>query len=297
MGDYGEIAVFLAAHDGVVDVRQAHACGLSDGDIRGRLKRGEWLALARGVYRSAAHPFTEAAVVRAAVLSYRGVADRTTAAWWHGMLRDLPLRISLSTPHRRTAPDWPIDVLATRRRYQHESVTDVLDLPVTRKPLTALMAAVDLPSGAQFLDRMLQKQTVTLDGLYRAIDDNVGLQGTVAARRLLAVAASDSEPDAERLFTRLLDDWSVAGWVQQYPIGGWRLDFAWPELKVGVEISGWAFHRDTARHGNDLAKANWLQRNGWSELQYNWHMLNDTPALCIQEVIDRLNARSIAADW
>lgn len=119
----------------------------------------------------------------------------------------------------------------------------------------------------------------------------------VAARRLLAVAASDSEPDAERLFTRLLDDWSVAGWVQQYPIGGWRLDFAWPELKVGVEISGWASHRDTARHGNYLAKANWLQRNGWSELQYNWHMLNDTPALCIQEVIDRLNARSIAADW
>ena len=297
MGDFGAVAAQLATHDGVINAAQAHACGLSDGDIRGRLKRGGWLVLSRGVYRSAAHPYTEAAMVRAAVLTYRGVADRATAAWWHGMLRELPVGITLSALHRRATPGWPVDVRATRRQYRAESVTDVLDLAVTCRPLTALMTAVELPTGAQFLDRMLQTRAVDLDGLRRAVDDNAGVQGMVAARRLVNVAASDSESEAERLFVRLLQSWGVTGWTQQHPIGGWRLDFAWPELRLGVEISGWAFYRDTRRHGNDLAKANYLERNRWSELQYNWHMLTDDPARCIQEVIDTINRRSIASDW
>lgn len=86
----------------------------------------------------------------------------------------------------------------------------------------------------------------------------------------------------------------VTGWVQQFKLGPWRMDFAWPEYGVVVEISGWVYHRDSRRHGNDLAKANYLQEIQWSELQYDWHMLNDDGAGCIQQVIDKINSRGAA---
>ena len=30
--------------------------------------------------------------------------------------------------------------------------------------------------------------------------------------------------------------------IAQYPFGHFRLDFAWPDLKVAVETDGWATH-------------------------------------------------------
>ncbi|EGD54345.1 type IV toxin-antitoxin system AbiEi family antitoxin domain-containing protein [Gordonia neofelifaecis] len=294
MGDSGEIAAFLAANDGIITTDQALRFGLTHAHIRGRVRRGEWFALARGLYRSAANDFTEAAMVRAVVVAHRGVADRTTAAWWFGMLDDLPGPITLSCRSERPPLRWPVGVHATRRRYRPESLTRVRGLLLTRKPLTALMAAVDLDDGTVFLDRMLQTRQVELRDLERAIDDHPGHRGIAAARRLVAIAGSDSESEAERLFVRLLRQWQVTGWVQQFPTGRWRLDFAWPEQRVAVEISGWAFHRLPRRHQNDLEKANHLEREQWRELQYNWHMLAADPAACIQEVIDVLNDRGAA---
>lgn len=290
MGDSGDVAAFLATHDGIITAPQAYALGLSREEIRGRVARGEWLVPARGIYRSAANDYSEAAMVRMVVLAYRGVADRGTAAWWHGMLTELPVGITLSCRSARTDLPSSVPVRATRRSYDPRDVRLVRDLAVTAKPLTALMTTVDLPDGTAFLDRMLQVGAVDLAGLQRAADDHAGMRGIGMARRILAVASSDSESEAERLFVRLLEERGVTGWVQQYRTGRWRLDFAWPERRVAVEISGRAFHRTSRRHGNDLAKANHLEHERWRELQFDWHMLNDSGAGCVQQVIDLLNA-------
>lgn len=297
MGDNGAIARFLADHDGVVTIDQALSCGLSRGEIKGRVARGDWLAMARGLYRSATHPVTESSMIRAAVLAYRGVADRTTAAWWHGLLDVVPEGITLSCAQARAPLDWPVSIRSVRRRYGPSALTTVRDLPITRKPLTALMTSVELDEGSQFLDRALQTKAVTLVELQRAIDDNAGICGMAQARRLVAVAASDSESAAERLFVTLLKDRGLTGWVQQLWLGPWRMDFAWPDLQIAVEISGWSYHRDVRRHGNDLAKANYLESIGWRELQFDWHMINDSGEDCIQQVINVIDARSTVDSW
>ncbi|GAA2382291.1 type IV toxin-antitoxin system AbiEi family antitoxin domain-containing protein [Gordonia cholesterolivorans] len=289
MGDTGDVAAYLAAHDGVITATQAIELGLTRRQIQGRIERGEWSGLARGVYRSAANDFTEAAMVRAAVLAHRGVADRTTAAWWHGMVDQLPTHLTLSCRSQAPSLEWPVGVRAVRRVYRPESLTRVRGLSLTHKPLTALMTAVELAEGTAFLDRMLQTRQVRLADLERALTDHAGLVGIREARGLVRIAGSDSESEAERLFARLLRQWRLDGWVQQFPTGRWRLDFAWPDHRLAVEISGWSFHRDPRRHGNDLAKANHLQSLGWRELQFNWHMINDRPSDCIQQVIDALN--------
>lgn len=295
VGDSGEIAAILAANDGIITAQQAYTAGLTHDHLRGRVQRGEWLRLARRLYRSASHEFTEAAMVRAVVLAHRARADSTTAAWWHGMVDALPSPLTISCPSRPTATNWPVSVRVLRRRYGPESVTEVRGLPLVTKPVTALTAAVDLPDGSTYLDRWLQTRQVTVRELEQALAHNAGMRGIVEARRLVAIASTDSESEAERLFVRLLRERGVTGWVQQLPVGAWRLDFAWPEQRVAVEISGWTFHRDSQRHGNDLAKANYLEAIEWKELQYDWHMLNDVDQDCVQEVIDLLNARGEAA--
>ncbi|NLG45174.1 type IV toxin-antitoxin system AbiEi family antitoxin domain-containing protein [Gordonia sp. (in: high G+C Gram-positive bacteria)] len=295
MGDFGDVAAALAAHDGVITTRQALSCGLSRAQIRGREVRGEWIRLSYGLFRSASHDFTEAAMVRAVVIAHNGVADGPTAAWWHGMIATLPVPLTISCVAKPAPIDWPVETRVSRRNLRPEWVTQVRGLRATAKPLTALIAAVELPEGTAFLDRMLQIGQVTLADLERAVDEASGMRGIVEARRLVKIAGSASESEAERLFVRLLREWGVTGWVQQLSCSRWRLDFAWPEHRVAVEISGWAFHRDSRRHGNDLAKANYLESIEWRELQYDWHMLNGDGSGCVQQVIELLNARGAVA--
>lgn len=291
MGDIGEVAAFLAAHDGIITTKQAVSCGLTRHLIDGKVRRGEWLRLAPGVFRSAAHDYTETAMVRAVVVAHRGIADGTTAAWWFGMLKELPLPLTLSCLNKPAPIDWPVTVRVSRRKLQPEMVTECRDLALTTKAVTALICAVELPEGSAFLDRMLQVKQVGLDELQHAVVVAAGMHGIVEARRLVAVASSDSESEAERLFVRLLQGRGVTGWVQQMWSGRFRLDFAWPEQQVAVEISGWTFHRYQERHANDINKANHLEAISWRELQFNWHMLNDSGEACVGQVIALLNSR------
>ncbi|WP_245569797.1 type IV toxin-antitoxin system AbiEi family antitoxin domain-containing protein [Gordonia shandongensis] len=293
MGDCPEVAAILAACDGVITAAQALGCGLSRTQVRGRVERGEWIRVVPGVFRSASHEYSQAAMVRIVVAAHRGVADGTTAAWWFGMMPDLADPVTVTCRDRPADRDLPVSVRVSRRALRPGAVTRHRGLAVTTVPLTALLAAVELPEGSAFLDRMLQTGRVDLAALEREVADSAGMHGIVEARRLVRVAASDSESEAERLFVALLRRWGVTGWVQQLRCGRWRLDFAWPEQRVAVEISGWSYHRDRQRHANDLAKANFLEAASWRELQFDWHMLADAGADCVQQVIDLLNARGV----
>ena len=90
--------------------------------------------------------------------------------------------------------------------------------------------------------------------------------------------------------------------TQFRPISGrkWTVDFAWPELKVAVEVQGgiWAKRKDpitgktlgtahTGRgHERDMEKMNSLQIAGWIVLQFSSSMINKNPNK-IAEVISR----------
>ncbi len=301
MGDSGDIAEFLADHDGVITSEQAVRLGLSLGQIRWRVKCGEWLVLANGLYRSASHPMSEALLVRSAMLAHRGVADRTTAAWWHGISDELPHVLTLSVKQRVRADRLPlVDVDAVRREFDPVDLVTVRGLLVTALPMTVLLAAAWRDDGAAFMDRSLQCKTVTVSELVRAVGRLEGRKGVPRARELVALAAGDSESVAERIFVRLLHDAGVTGWVQQYWFHHWRYDFGWPDLGVVVEIHGSAYHRMQDRFHTDMVKANAIADAGWRELQYGWHELTDSPEDCIAEVcamLARRQAEKDALNW
>ena len=292
MGDSGEIAEWLADHDGVVTAVQARTLGLSADQVQGRLRRKEWVPITKGIYRSACHPFGEAALVRGAVLAYRGVADRATAAWWHGLVDELATPLTISVGCRSgvdLVPRCPVKV--RRRTFAAEDLTEWRGLRVTGKPLTVLLAAADQKHGARLIDRALQTEAVTLDELNDALDRNAGRTGLKAARKWLAIASDDSESFAERLFVKLLRQEQITGWVQQLPFEFWKLDFAWPEEKLSVEIDGWAFHNQLDRFRSDRRKGNALEAAGWCRLTFTWHDLVEDPIGCMERVAAALAER------
>ena len=98
--------------------------------------------------------------------------------------------------------------------------------------------------------------------MYRAFCRNIGRHGSTAAGRLLVAAADRADSAAERLLVRLLRDAGIGGWVLGHPFGPWRIDLAFPQQKVAIEVDGWAWHVDAERFRTDRRKQNALVRAG-----------------------------------
>ncbi len=101
---------------------------------------------------------------------------------------------------------------------------------------------------------------------------------------------------AATLEDRFLEQWrksypKLPEPLRQYPIKNpatgrfWRLDFAWGEWKVFLEIQGGAFnggrHVSGAGQAKDYDKQNHLVLNGWRGLYFNTAHFKD-----IEEVVD-----------
>lgn len=65
--------------------------------------------------------------------------------------------------------------------------------------------------------------------------------------------------------------------VREYAFAGnrkWRFDFAWPQMKVAVEIDGYGFgHIDYGSLGNAHEKQNRAVAEGWKVLRYTSRQL------------------------
>ncbi len=67
--------------------------------------------------------------------------------------------------------------------------------------------------------------------------------------------------------------------VSQHVIGRYRLDFAWPELRVAVETDGWATHGRRQAFEDDRARDAFLLAAGWRVLRVTYRRLRRQPTL------------------
>lgn len=69
------------------------------------------------------------------------------------------------------------------------------------------------------------------------------------------------------------------------PSGPVRLDAAWPEVKLAVELDGAAFHGSPAARERDLRRDAALAALGWVVLRFSYRRLMREPEACRAEIL------------
>ena len=69
----------------------------------------------------------------------------------------------------------------------------------------------------------------------------------------------------------------------------WRIDFAWPDRKLAVEIES-SVHRIKSRFAGDIPKYNQLNKQGWMLLRYTAKMVDSGEA--IADVLELLQQKT-----
>lgn len=274
------IARVACVQHGLITRTQALAAGLTEGQIRRRIRQGEWLAVRPGVYAIAGAPPAWHQTVLAATLAAepRAWASHHTAGVLWGfpgitadgidVLIDEARRLRLPgvTAHRSSSL-----FSADLGRCQRIAVT------APARTLVDLSAGVTVPQLGQILDDALRRRIVRLEPFRRCVARLEAGPGrrTTAIHEVLGRQLPGYEPldsDLETYVLRLIAASGMDLPVQQYRVrlGGrtYRIDLAYPDIKLAIELDGWTVHGSRSAFDDDRVRANALTVAGWTILRF-----------------------------
>jgi very-short-patch-repair endonuclease len=266
---------------GVVRRSQLLAAGVTDNQIRGLVGRGLLnRTVYTGVYRAGGAPAGadferwQAVLGSNAPLSYISAAQ----VWKLPVADDGRLHV---TCRERRRFDRRANLRVHRTLLSPSAVTDYAGLPITTRTETLLdcLGWIRPTEACTLLDRAFQQKWLRPLDLRFRLDDQPGRWGNRQLSDLLAQSEPGTEAESERRLIRILRTHGISGWTPNLPVTidgrRFRIDLAFKQLKIAVEVEGWAFHRDVARRDADLAKLNGLTAAGWRVLVFNWAQVND----------------------
>jgi hypothetical protein len=293
---------------GAITRAQALEAGVHRRAIDRLVASGRWETVARGVYRivGSARSWEQRALALILAAGDEAVGSHRTAICAYGVEGFAPPgRIDITTPRHH------------RKRILGTTVHETLDphlldrrmrrgIPVTgpARTLLDLCAVVDddlTALGA--LDDMLRRRLVTWPELWECLVLHArrGRNGVARFRRILVKRWGKRGPRGvfARTVLALLTDAGLPEPVAEHPVkigdANYRLDLAYPELLIGIELDDKESHLTDKAFEEDPIRENRLKLAGWLVLRYTWDRLVDEPQVIVAEVRAALLARSCAA--
>ena len=174
---------------------------------------------------------------------------------------------------------------------------NVKGFPITtvERTLLDLHAVLSSATASLALDDALRRSLSTIERLWDAYGDVArpgrngcrafrlnllhrdGRDGRLASRMealLLAIVRTIPGPKAHPQFP------------VETPGGRYRLDFAYPHVKLGLEAHSVKWHLGVEKAKKDLGRDRWLTRSGWTLLYYSWDDLRFRPPEVRAEIIE-----------
>jgi very-short-patch-repair endonuclease len=293
------IANLARKQHGVFTRAQVISLGATRGVVAHRLRTGEWDAPYMGVYRDAAAPRTWRQGVLAACLSWDAVASHRAAAPLIPLIGFEFGPIDLIVPRSRTRRDPRVTI--HRTPLLPTDVTTRHGIPTTTAMRTIIdLAAITHPDVLeQAFDDALRRKLFRLERMSERLDAHQ-FDGSKVLRAFIAERAANpgrSKSPLETELARVLRRGGITGFVQQHQVwDGARLiaeiDLAFPDLKLAVEVDGFAFHSSRRDWARDLARSNDLVGLGWTILRFTKEDLRARPAMVVALVRTELAARN-----
>ena len=114
-----------------------------------------------------------------------------------------------------------------------------------------------------------------------------GKPGSAAIKTLLA-HQRDHDPALQfRLevkTARLLRAHKLPASVRQFALGNYRIDFAYPPQRVGLECEGFEYHGNRLTWKRDKRRTAWIEARDWRLLFLTWDDVTKRP----DETIERI---------
>ncbi len=227
--------------------------------------------------------------VREAVSALRGVASHQDAAVLLGidLVEQSPLR-HVTVARCRSRLTYPGTQV---HRADLGETTQVDGIPVTTGARTVvdLCRSLPLAHAVAAADSALRRRRVTLPELVDAAAALRPAAGRPSVRDAVARLDPLSGSVLESLCRLVLEDAGLRPFETQLVIRAGRrtigrVDFAWPEQRLVVEVDGYAFHADRSTYRHDRRRGNALVLAGWRVLRFSWEDVVGSPHLVVDDV-------------
>ena len=217
-------------------------------------------------------------------------SHRAAAKLW-GLVDDAP--IELSVPRGRTPDLWA-------RPTVHQTADPPRILHRSRIPVTTPMRAIlDLGAvaGVDAVVDALDRAEVSRLCRVAAVEWQLaalarpGRRGVKVLRAALDhQALLDDPPDGmlEPRFARLAQRAGLPRPSFQHPVGRYRIDFAYPDLWIAIEVDGYRARSTRRRFQSDLDRQNFLVARGWTVLRFTWNDVVGRPAFVARQIADAI---------
>jgi very-short-patch-repair endonuclease len=278
--------------------------------ILGRGRKARWVAEGRlvhaqpQVFRVSGAPETWHQAVTAAVLASGGIASHRTAAEIWGLLQATGHVEASVGPHHKVRLEPPA-VVHRIADLRPDLAVHRVGIPVTDPVRTIIDLGLVLPQScvADALSRGISTRLFEVrevrqlrDALGRPGRNGTGVLRKVLDRRLLAAAPEESVLEA-RLRSVIqrhglpIPEFQYEVWHQGRFVA--RIDAAYPNARLGIEVDGFAHHSSMSAFQRDRTRQNRLVALGWTVLRFTWWDVNERPnvlAKVVRDTLERLAA-------
>lgn len=124
-----------------------------------------------------------------------------------------------------------------------------------------------------------------------------GRRGVGPLRQVLdRRALLETPPDGvlEPRFARLCRLAGLPAPVFQHLVGRFRVDFAYPELLIAIEVDGYGSHSSPSAFQADRTRQNELVGKGWMVLRFTWADVVRRPERVARQIADAIGQRQRA---
>jgi very-short-patch-repair endonuclease len=302
------VAAVAASQAGALSRRQALAAGATSKIVRTRVRSGAWRAVGDGVYVLRGVPVSWHTELFVAVLatSVGAVVSHGAAAVLHGMATFSGRPVVVTVPHAASRVERVSGVHQSRRLFA-DHVTSIDGLPVTTVARTLIdLAASERRGRIEIaLDRALATRALTMDQLCAAIDDLSGgrRRGMKAVRQLARARCGGTyvapSTVAESMLARALRLGGLPRPVLQFPhpgrgFEGRRVDAAYPQAKVLIEVDSRAWHGGWVDMERDRERDLAASAVGYRTLRVAYRHLEERPEWVADQVRDAVAATAAA---